>query len=72
MNKPELSTDWRLLTPRLILAIVASLVPMGAAQSQHATASPYSGLGQRIVKALSDEQVADLRAGRGMGLALPA
>ena len=31
--------------PRLILAIVASLVPMGAAQSQHAPASPYSASG---------------------------
>ncbi|GEO18514.1 Spy/CpxP family protein refolding chaperone [Microvirga aerophila] len=35
-------------------------------------ASPYSGLEQRGVKSLSDEQTADLRAGRGMGLALPA
>jgi hypothetical protein len=33
---------------------------------------PYAGLQQRPVKALSDEQIADLRAGRGMGLALPA
>jgi Spy/CpxP family protein refolding chaperone len=35
-------------------------------------AAGYAGLQQRAVKALSDEQIADLRAGRGMGLALPA
>ena len=35
-------------------------------------ASPYAGLQTRPVKALSEQQVADLRAGRGMGLALPA
>lgn len=27
---------------------------------------------QRAIKALSDQQIADLRAGRGLGLALPA
>ena len=26
----------------------------------------------RAIKALSDQQIADLRAGRGMGMALPA
>jgi hypothetical protein len=34
--------------------------------------SPYAGLERRAVKALPDEQVADLRAGRGIGLALAA
>jgi hypothetical protein len=33
---------------------------------------PYSGMQTRTVKALSDQQIADLRAGRGMGLALAA
>jgi Spy/CpxP family protein refolding chaperone len=33
---------------------------------------PYTGFEQRQIKALSDQQIADLRAGRGMGLALPA
>jgi Spy/CpxP family protein refolding chaperone len=33
---------------------------------------PYAGLEGRAVKALSDQQVADLRAGRGMSLALAA
>jgi Spy/CpxP family protein refolding chaperone len=57
---------------RVWIAIAASLVAAGAAQAQHAPASPYSGLERRPVKALSDQQIADLRAGRGMGLALPA
>jgi hypothetical protein len=33
---------------------------------------PYTGLQQRDIKALSAEQIADLRQGRGMGLALAA
>src|ERR1043166_2708749 len=48
--------------------VLALLVNPALAQSQH----PYAGMDQRSVKALSDQQVADLRAGRGMGLALPA
>jgi Spy/CpxP family protein refolding chaperone len=38
--------------------------------AQHA--QPYAGLQERPVKALSEREVADLRAGRGMGLALAA
>jgi hypothetical protein len=34
--------------------------------------SPYAGMQKRSIKALSEQQVADLKAGRGMGLALPA
>src|SRR5262245_1477224 len=41
------------------------------AQHQHAH-SPYAGLDSRDIKALSAEQLADLKAGRGMGLALAA
>jgi hypothetical protein len=33
---------------------------------------PYAGLQVRPIKALSDQQVADLKEGRGMGLALAA
>lgn len=36
------------------------------------THQPYVGLQARPVKALSDQQIADLKAGRGMGLALAA
>jgi Spy/CpxP family protein refolding chaperone len=37
-----------------------------------APAQPYSGMQTRTVRALSDEQIRDLRAGRGMGFALAA
>jgi len=33
---------------------------------------PYAGLQNRSIKSLSDQQIADLKAGRGMGLALAA
>ena len=57
---------------RLWIMIAALVVPVAVAQAQHAAPSPYSGWERRAVKALSDEQISDLRAGRGMGLALPA
>ena len=58
---------------RLTLAAVAvvALSGLAAAQHQHG-GTPYAGLHQRAVKALSDQQVSDLRTGRGMGLALAA
>lgn len=34
--------------------------------------SGYAGMQDRAIKALSEKQIADLRAGRGMALALPA
>ena len=34
--------------------------------------SPYAGMETRSIKALSEQQIADLKAARGMGLALPA
>lgn len=40
--------------------------------SPHAAHTPYSGLHARQIKALSDQQVAELRAGKGMTLALAA
>jgi Spy/CpxP family protein refolding chaperone len=52
--------------------VIATLLAAGTAQAQHAPASLYAGMEHRTVKALSDQQIADLRAGRGMGLALPA
>ena len=42
------------------------------AASQETAHMPYAGLQQRPIKALSDQQISDLRAGRGMGLALAA
>ena len=43
-----------------------------SAATQVLPPSPYSGMEARRVKALSEEQIADLEAGRGMGLALAA
>jgi hypothetical protein len=48
-----------------------SASPAVAQPHQHGQ-SPYAALQKRYVKALSEQQVADLRAGRGMGLALAA
>lgn len=43
-----------------------------AATAQALAQMPYAGLQSRSVKALSDQQIADLHAGRGMRLALAA
>lgn len=43
-----------------------------SAAPSHHTASPYAGQQTRAIKALSDQHTADLRAGKGMALALPA
>jgi len=51
-----------------VIAVLAGFSSTALAQS----AQPYSGLQSRPIKALSDQQVADLRAGRGIGLALAA
>ena len=55
---------------RLMIGIATAfvLVQVAAAQPQQ----PYAGLEMRPIKALSEPQIADLRAGRGMGLALAA
>lgn len=53
-----------------ILVIAVLLGTASFASAQHT--QPYTGLDQRPVKALSDQQIADLRSGRGMGLALAA
>ena len=55
--------------PALLLAIAAL---SGCAQHGGAPASPYAGQERREVSSLSPAEVADLRAGRGMGLARPA
>jgi Spy/CpxP family protein refolding chaperone len=51
-----------------VLTLIA-LATAALAQHQHGQ-SPYAGFQHRQVKALSAEQIADLQAGRGMGLAL--
>jgi Spy/CpxP family protein refolding chaperone len=59
----------RVNRPLLLASIAFALASATAlAQSQQ----PYAGLEARAIKALSEQQIADLRAGRGMGLALAA
>ena len=48
--------------------LAAAALSIGAAAAQ----APYAGMEARPIKALSEQQVADLKAGRGMGLALVA
>ena len=51
-----------------LIMVAASTLAGGVATAQ----TPYAGMQARPIKALSEQQVADLRAGRGMGMALPA
>ena len=56
--------------PAMAVPAIALLVAPVAGQAQ--THQPYAGLETRSIKALSAEEIADLRVGRGMGLALAA
>ncbi|MCA6115572.1 hypothetical protein J6524_11805 [Bradyrhizobium sp. WSM 1738] len=47
------------------------IISIAFVTSVHAQ-TPYAGMQSRSIKALSDQQIADLNAGRGMGLALAA
>ena len=51
-----------------IWPLIASLAFVTSVHAQ----TPYAGMQTRSIKALSDQQIADLGAGRGMGLALAA
>jgi Spy/CpxP family protein refolding chaperone len=51
-----------------IWSLIASLALITSVNAQ----TPYAGMQARSIKALSDQQIADLGAGRGMGLALAA
>jgi Spy/CpxP family protein refolding chaperone len=55
-----------------LIAALTTVSILGASPSWAQSHQPYAGLQSRPIKALSDEQLADLRAGRGMGLALAA
>lgn len=54
---------------RLFVFATIALLPFAAAAQ---TSQPYAGLDNRPIKALSVQQIDDLKAGRGMGLALAA
>lgn len=70
------------LVPRFCIAALIAAASAGSAPAQQhgqehgghqpSAAAPYAGLEARPLKALSEQQIADLRAGRGMGLALAA
>jgi hypothetical protein len=53
-----------------MIAMAALLLTSGPTLAQQA--QPYVGLETRSIKTLSDQQIADLKAGRGMGLSLAA
>jgi hypothetical protein len=53
---------------RIWISAALLLTSVAAADAQ----TPYAGMQARPIKALSEQQVADLGAGRGMGLALAA
>ena len=71
---------WLLLTSALMLSPASAQhhshahhpqggdAPTGAAHAH----APYAGMHEREIKALSTQQIDDLRAGRGMSMALPA
>jgi hypothetical protein len=70
-------------TRLIFIAMLCSLSPLqaqthgghhthGPAQPNGGLLSPYAGMQQRQIKAFSEEQIGDLRAGRGMSLALAA
>lgn len=52
--------------------VAVAFLTAGAANAWAQAPQPYAGLQSRVIKALSSEQIDDLRAGRGMGLALAA
>ncbi len=54
-----------------IFVLAATLMALPAIALAQAP-PPYAGLQTRDIKALSEQQIADLKAGRGMGFALPA
>lgn len=64
--------------PAAAILLVLSVSSTGAQHTGHGShrpgqaAGPYAGHQEREVTSLSAAEVSDLRAGRGMGLALPA
>src|SRR6266849_3579115 len=54
----------------VIFAPIALALSLGTASAQ--SQQPYAGLQTRPIKAISEQQIADLKAGRGMSLALAA
>jgi Spy/CpxP family protein refolding chaperone len=51
---------------------IGTIIAAAVVCATAALAQPYTGMQTRAIKALSDQQIGDLQAGRGMGLALAA
>jgi hypothetical protein len=61
--------------PLIAIVVACAATPALAQHGGHRPPSPagtYAGFEAREIKALSTQEIADLRAGRGMGLALAA
>lgn len=52
------------------LLLIGALIISAGVSAQ--TVQPYAGMQTRPIKSLSEQQIADLREGRGMGLAMAA
>jgi hypothetical protein len=65
-------TVWRQLRKYLAMRRTLVLCTFMLATTAAIAQTPYAGMQTRPIKALSEQQVADLSAGRGMGLALAA
>lgn len=82
MNHPERTLRLVSFTSALLLTVVLAMPAhaqhshgghqQGASASSGHQHSPYAGMQNRAIKALSEQQLADLRAGKGMSFALPA
>ncbi len=57
---------------RSLLLLALGGTALAAAPHQHAPSSPYAGQERRVIAALSEQEIADLRSGAGMSMALPA
>jgi hypothetical protein len=68
MQNPDEQDQIRRRMTMNIWPLIASIAFVTGAYAQ----TPYSGMQTRPIKALSEQQIADLGAGRGMGLALAA
>jgi Spy/CpxP family protein refolding chaperone len=60
------------LEENFMKAIAAAIGVLALVSASALAQSPYAGMQTRSIKALSAQQIDDLKAGRGMGLALAA
>lgn len=57
---------------KAVVGFIAAVFLSSTAVAQHQHVSGYADLTARPIKALSEEQIENLKHGRGMGLSLPA